>query len=322
MVGPVGLCYPGGMLVGHIRAVNRYPVKSMVGEVLASAEVGSEGLLGDRAFALRDEKAGEIRGGKKLPRLMLCTARYRSEPTHDHVPEALITLPDGTETSTDDPAAGRHLSAWLGREVRVCPLEPASNKAHYRRVLPGAGLAGALSQIKPLHKLVMRAATLAGPSAADLRRDFGREEGEPLPDLSVFPLDTISYVAPLGTYFDAFPIHLVTTGSLAALRAKQPASDWDARRFRANFVIETPAALAEPAELGWAGKVLRCGEVELECTVPTPRCSMVTQPQPGLPKDTGLLRTIVREAQQNVGIYARVRKPGRVSTGDVVELLG
>lgn len=310
------------MQVGQIRSVHRFPVKSMDGESLASAEVGSEGLLGDRAFALRDEQAGEIRGGKKLPRLMLCTARYPSEPSPSQVPHAVITLPDGTETSTDDPAAAAHLSTLLGRPVRVCPLEPASNKEHYRRVLPGAGLAGALSQIKPLHKLVMRAATLAGPSATDLRRDFGREAGEPLPDLSVFPLDTISYVAPLGTYFDAFPIHLVTTGSLAALRAKQPQSDWDARRFRANFVIETPAGLVEAVEAGWAGKVLRCGSVELECTVPTPRCSMVTQPQPGLPKDTALLRTIVREAQQNVGIYARVRKPGRVAAGDAVELIG
>jgi uncharacterized protein YcbX len=310
------------MLVGQIRSIHRFPVKSMVGESLPSAEVGREGLLGDRAFALRDEQAGEIRGGKKLPRLMLCSARYLSEPTPSHVPQALITLPDGSETSTDDPAAARHLSALLGRAVRVCPLEPATNKEHYRRVLPGAGLAGVLSQFKPLHKLVMRAATLAGPSASDLRRDFGREQGEPLPDLSVFPLDTISYVAPLGTYFDAFPIHLVTTGSLAALRARQPASDWDPRRFRANFLIETPADRIEPVEAGWAGKILRCGEVELECTVPTPRCSMVTQAQPGLSKDTNLLRTIVREAQQNVGIYARVRKPGRVAAGAAVELVG
>lgn len=310
-----------GMLVGQVRSVHRYPVKSMVGESLASAAVGLDGLVGDRAFALRDERAGEIRGGKKLPRLMLCSARYASEPVPSRLPQALITLPDGTETSTDDPAAARQLSALLGREVRICPLEPATNKEHYRRVLPGAGLAAALSQIKPLHKLVMRAATVAGPSAADLRRDFGREQGEPLPDLSVFPLDTIGFVGPLGTYFDAFPIHLVTTGSLAALRAKRPASDWDERRFRANFVIATPPELVEAVEANWAGKVLRCGEVELECTVPTPRCSMVTQAQPDLAKDTELLRTIVREAQQNVGIYARVRKPGRVAAGDAVELV-
>src|SRR5690606_20422909 len=148
-----------------------------------------------------------------------------------------------------------------------------------------------------------------GPAGAELRRDFGREGGEPLPDMSVFPAELVEYVSPLGTYFDAFPIHVATTATLEALRAKYPAGAWDARRFRPNFVIETDKEISGLVEAAWMGRVLRIGEVELECTVATPRCSMVAQAQPELPKDTAILRTLVREAEQNVGVYARVRKP-------------
>lgn len=307
------------MLVGHIRSLHRYPVKSMAGESLDSAQVGADGLLGDRAFALRDEVVGEIRGGKKWPRLMQCSARYREEPSEGHTPVAAITLPDGIETSTNHEHVSKQLSSFLGLPVTLCPLRPASDKEHYRRVQPGASIAGVLARSNSLRKVVARLATV-GPGGDELRRDFGREAGEPLPDLSVFPAEIFEYVSPLGTYFDAFPIHLVTTASLAALRDKQPAADWDARRFRANFVVETVPELSGAAELSWAGRTLRIGGLELECTVPTPRCSMVAQAQPGLAKDSTVLRTIVREADQNVGLYARVKRAGRIAVGDAVEL--
>ena len=40
----------------------------------------------------------------------------------------------------------------------------------------------------------------------------------------------------------------------------------------------------------------------------------------GLPKDPRVLRTIVKVGQ-NLGLYANVETPGRVSIGDPVELL-
>lgn len=307
------------MLIGRLRSVHRYPVKSMAGESLDVTEVGLDGLLGDRAFALRDDKAGEIRGAKRWPRLMQCSARYRGTPTATEQPAAAITLPDGIETSTDDPRASKLISAWLGLAVTLCPRMPASDKQHYRRAQPGASIAGVLARSSTLRKVVARLA-LIGPAGAALRREFGREAGDALPDLSVFPAELFAYVSPPGTYFDAFPIHVVTTATLAALSAKQPTSDWDARRFRPNFLIETSPELSGCVELGWAGRVLRVGGVRLECTVPTPRCSMVSHAQPALAKDPGVLRAIVRESKQSVGIYARVLQPGRVSAGDAVEL--
>jgi hypothetical protein len=48
---------------------------------------------------------------------------------------------------------------------------------------------------------------------------------------------------------------------------------------------------------------------------------MVTLPQPGLDKDPGVLRTVVRDAAQNLGLYAAVSAAGRIAVGDPVVLL-
>ena len=291
----------------------------MGGEDLEHVEVDVDGLVGDRAFALRDEAAGETRGAKRLPRLLLCGARYREEPTKAGVTHASITLPGGTSTATDDPEVSRHLSSFLGREVTLRPRAPASDREHYRRALPGASIAGRLARVAPLRGLVSRLA-LMGPAGKEMREEFARERGEPLPDFSVFPAELFEFVSPPGTYFDAYPIHLVTTATLAALRATLPEGDWDVARFRPNLVVETPPGLSGHVEKAWEGRVLRVGDLRLECTVATPRCSMVMHERPALPKDPRLLRTIVREANQCVGIYAHVLRGGPVARGADVAL--
>jgi hypothetical protein len=48
---------------------------------------------------------------------------------------------------------------------------------------------------------------------------------------------------------------------------------------------------------------------------------MTTHAQSGLPKDPSVLRSIVKDADQNLGIYATVVKAGCVFEGDRVELL-
>src|SRR5262245_39870387 len=108
----------------------------MGGERLEQATLGVTGLLGDRGWAIRDEAAGEIRGGKKLPQLMLCSARYLREPDGETVLTVEITLPDGATVTTDDPRAAPCLSALLGRTVTLWPLQTAENRDHYRRGLP------------------------------------------------------------------------------------------------------------------------------------------------------------------------------------------
>jgi len=48
---------------------------------------------------------------------------------------------------------------------------------------------------------------------------------------------------------------------------------------------------------------------------------MTTLPQGDLPKDPAVLRTIVRDAGQNIGMYAQVASAGPVGIGDPVELV-
>jgi uncharacterized protein YcbX len=284
-----------GETVGVVRELWRYPVKSMCGEQTDRVRVGPLGLPGDRGWALRDEAAGEIRGAKKLPALLGCSARYREEPEGADVPHADVTLPDGTRTATDDPEVHARLSALVGRRVTLWARRPPEDRDHYRRGLPD----------QP-------------DMDAELRHVFGRLPDEPLPDLMQFPPELFEFTSPPGTYFDASPIHLLTTASLAALG---PADRFDRRRFRPNILIETRAGMAGFVEAAWGGRSIRIGGIALAGELPTPRCVMVTLPQPELPKDPSVLRTIVRDAGQNVGLYAAVSAPGTVAVGDPVVLV-
>jgi uncharacterized protein YcbX len=283
--------------VGTVREIWRYPFKSMQGERLHASEVGAQGLRGDRGWAVRDETAGEIRGAKKLPALLRCVARYRTEPDGARVPPVDITLPDGTTVASDAAAAAERLSALLGRRVTVWPLRPASERDHYRRGLPD----------QP-------------DMEAELRAIFGREATEPLPDLSVFPPELFEFTSPLGTYFDAAPVHLLTTASLAAMAGRNAQARWDVRRFRPNFVVETAPGTEGLVEVAWCGRSVRLGALEIRCEMPTVRCVMTTLPQDDLPKDPSVLRAIVASAAQNLGVYASVVRPGRVTVGDPVTL--
>jgi len=86
----------------------RYPVKSMQGEHLAVAEVGPDGLVGDRGWALFDLDTGLGLTARRAPDLLFAAGRLRPDGA------AEVVLPDGTAT-TDDAV----LSDWLGRPVAL-----------------------------------------------------------------------------------------------------------------------------------------------------------------------------------------------------------
>ena len=113
---------------------------------------------------------------------------------------------------------------------------------------------------------------------------------------------------------------MLTTSSLEVMRNVNPAATWDARRFRPNFLVETEPQIKGLIESGFAGKKMRLGNVEVVCEIPTPRCGMTIQAQKNLPKDASILRSIVKDAHQNFGIYASVVTPGEVCAGDPVEV--
>jgi len=287
------------MIIGTVKEIWRFPVKSMGGGELRSAAIGPLGIPGDRGWALYDEEAREVRGAKKFPALLQCQARYLAEPSGGKIPNAEITLPDGAKIRSDDPEISRKLSALVGKKVTLHPIRPAEDSEHYRRRLP------------------------EDPDAMtrELRAMFGRTDDEPLPDLSIFPQEILEFTSPRGTYFDAFPLHLLTTSWLADLARSNSGARFDRLRFRPNLLIEPSDKSPGKREQEWCGGELRVGDVRVKIEMPVVRCVMTTLPQGDLPKDPSVLRTIVRESDQNVGVYASVTGPGTVKVGDPVELV-
>ena len=271
-----------------------YPVKSMVGEQVDEVSLGELGVVGDRQWATRDEERGGIRGAKKIGELMQFSARYL-DGAGGH---AVITCPDGGVFSTAAADASSRLSAALGHRVTLWPLQPSEDLDHYRR--------GPSDGPDPL---------------TELRAVFGREADEPLPDLSIFPPEIMEFESPPGTYLDAFPMMLMTTSAMRSMAAALPDSAVDIRRFRPSILIDTGDATGHP-EIGWTGRRLRVGTAELSIGVPCPRCVMVTRRiDDAAPADRRILRHVVAELDQCVGVYATVTKPGAVRVGDPVEPL-
>jgi uncharacterized protein YcbX len=286
------------MHVGQVQEIRRYPVKSMGGEVLDEVELEERGLPGDRAWAVRDEVRGGIRGAKKIPALMGLQARYVSPPPAKGSSPAEITLQDGSTLSTGDPDVNDRITKAIDYSVTLWPLLPADALDHYRR---GA----------PVHEDIEK----------ELRAMFGRAPDEPLPDLSIFPPELIEFESPPGTYFDAFPLLLLTDTALRSMQEKAPDSVFDVRRFRPNFVISDSGSSAAFPETEWCGRRLQIGDAIVQVTVACPRCVMTTHGFENLPEDPGVMRALVRESGGNLGVYAKVEKPGRVCAGDSIELL-
>lgn len=105
-------------VVGHVAGLWRYPVKSMAGEELDSAEVSWNGVAGDRRWAFI--RAGQVRSG--FPWLTIRDhaelARYRprfTEPARPDASPARVRTPSGAELDVADPA----LAGELGPGVTV-----------------------------------------------------------------------------------------------------------------------------------------------------------------------------------------------------------
>ncbi len=289
------------MRVGTVAEMWRYPVKSMAGERLERAAVGRLGVPGDRGWCLRDETAGEMRGAKKIAGLLHCAATYRSEPAGDEIPQVDIALPDGRSIGSDARDVDAVMSEALGRSVTLWSRRPRSDLDHYRRGTPDHA-----------------------DLEAELRDIFGLEDDEPIGDLSRLPPDLFEYTSPLGTYFDVAPLHVVTTASLDTLQRLLPETVVETRRFRPNLLVAAdPEADGADGfmEADWTGREARIGSAVLRMESPAIRCVMTTRSQPGLPDDRRIMRTLVREASQNLGQYVSVVTPGEIAVGDAVELL-
>jgi uncharacterized protein YcbX len=272
----------------RIARIWSYPVKSMVGDTVDRADLSMLGIEGDRRWAVRDLDRGGIRGAKQLGALMTLSARLVDEASS--VVE--VAFPDGRRLRTGDEGLDAAITAHVGRSVRMESLRPADDLDHYRR-----------------------GAAESDDMMVELRNIFGRLESEPLPDFSVFPPEVMEFESPPGTYHDCWPLMIMTTSAMAALSTALPRSIIDERRFRPSIVIDTPGATGHP-EFAWSGRTARLGGTTIAFESACPRCVMITRAVAELPEDREILRHVVRDLDQNVGVYARVVEPGPIAVGD------
>ncbi|RUX09392.1 MOSC domain-containing protein [Mesorhizobium sp. M8A.F.Ca.ET.208.01.1.1] len=135
-------------------------------------------------------------------------------------------------------------------------------------------------------------------------RPFGRENAPP------------AYAGPLTqARYKKAPIHLLTTASLARLKALHPDGAADPRRFRPNIVVDMAPVDGSFPETEWIGRKLAIGDLVLTISEPCRRCGFTIITQDGFDNDPGILRNLVRYNAHNLGVYCTVDQPGRVDIG-------
>jgi len=117
------------------------------------------------------------------------------------------------------------------------------------------------------------------------------------------------------------PIHLLTTASLAELKAQHPDGDPDPRRFRPNIVVDMQPIAGRFPETEWIGRRIAIGELELTVSEPCRRCGFTIIAQDGFDNDPNILRTLVKKNAHNLGVYCEVTRPGTVRTGDAMRFV-
>ena len=130
-------------------------------------------------------------------------------------------------------------------------------------------------------------------------------------------------VVPEGSFFDLFPFSVLTTSTLDRLTELEPQSQFDARRFRMNVIVDTSERGF--AENTWVGHTLAIGDdnVRLGVALPDPRCVMPSLAQGDLPRDPQILKALARHNRIDVagavypcaGVYAVAEATGTIRKG-------
>lgn len=266
----------------------RYPIKSMMGEELNSAIITYNGILGDRSYALLDLETDKIVSAKNPKKW---PEIFSFHARYIEAPALEKELPPVWITLPD------------GRIIRT-------------------DQADAEQQLSIALKRTIGLRNKAAQHAS-LEQYWPEYEGES----TEISDETISVAADDGSFFDYASLHILTTASLTKLQQIYPGGRFEARRFRPNLVIATPAEQIGFVENDWVGKTLTIDGVKLLVTDPCPRCVMPTLAQGDLAKDAKILRTISEntvhvpfagKALPSIGVYAQVIQPGEIRRGSMV----
>jgi uncharacterized protein len=269
--------------VGVVAALRRFPVKSMLGELVDTASLAASGVQGDRAFAVVDTRSGQVVGAKTPdlgPRVLACRAAFVTAPAPgEDLPPVVVELPDGTCARTDADDVDRVLSSYLGAPVTlVSQAPPRSALVDVRRDwLDRLGLGrhfaeGALLDLLPVS--VLTTSTLRRLRSARPESDFDERR---------FRMNVVVETEPEGFLENTWPGRALRIGTSTGLRVAFPVP---------RCALTTMAQEDLPKDLAVLRTVARENSVELG-----------------------------ERAYPCVGAYATVEEVGEVRSGDTVRLL-
>ena len=267
---------------GMVVSIWRYPVKSMLGEELNSSYVTERGLIGDRAYALIDQKTGKVasaKNPKKWGKLFDFRSVFIDPPqVVENIPSVRITFPDGTHIFSDQNNIDYTLSKVLDQDVRL--MRASLERPSYEEYWPDID---GLEQREKVTDETMPSQTFF--------------------DLAVIHLLTTSTINRLR--------ELYPEGRFEVRRFR-PNIMIESASGEKDFI----------ENLWMGKKIMIGEDIVLRVTGPCTRCVMTTLSQGDLPKDLGILRTIARYNKVNAGVYASVQRGGTIRRGDLVRLAG
>jgi uncharacterized protein YcbX len=290
--------------VGTIRDLWRLHVKSMLGEEVEAADLSEGGIAGDRAYAVVDRETGKVASAKhpKLwPDMLACRAAFVQPPrAGDELPPVRIELADGNSVLSDAVDVDAVLSRFFGRDVE---LARAAQNGY------------TIDQYHPDEENYDPEGHRDEVVEAQLGAAFFNARGLPS-------------AVPEGSFFDLFPLSVLTTSTLDRLGELEPKSRFDVRRFRMNVIVDTPARGFVENE--WLGRTLAIGDdAQIGVAMPDPRCVMPSLAQEDLPRDPQVLKALARHNRIDVagslypcaGVYAVAGATGTIRAGDSVSLV-
>lgn len=264
--------------LGSVVSLWRYPVKSMMGEELNAVEVTDRGLVGDRAYALRDPANGKVVSAKhpgKWAKLFDCRAVFADPPrTGEKTSPVRITLPNGSIVTSEQRDLNKILSDAVGREVTWATA--ASEEQNLEEYWPDMeGLA---------------------------HRELVTDEAMPLGTFFDLGMVHVLTTATIDRLRELYPQGRFEVRRFRPNIVIQPASAQ--KDFAENAWEGRTLVIGD--------------KVRLNVTGPCSRCVMTTLSQSDLPRDLGILRTAAQHNHARVGIYAGVLRGGTIRRGDSV----
>lgn len=287
----------------HLSGLFIYPVKSLRGLAVESAEVDVLGLVGDRRFLVVDDR-GLFLTQRTLPRMAgIATALTAGELVLTAEAHGSISVP----LRTREPAPLRTVEVWRSKNLLAEDCGPDASQW----LSAFLGVACHLVRIgERFRRPVLERPPFTSAPA-----------GAPTIDGRVVSADLFHFA-------DGFPFLVATEASLADLNARlaalgAPAAGMD--RFRPNLVVAGGAAFAEDA---WSH--LRIGDIGFRSGGPCARCIVTTTDQhTGERLGPEPLRTLAAyrrdpddPSRLNFGLnLVHETKTGTLNVGDIVDVL-